>query len=124
MSETEDKDDFVQRAKEKGHHKKARGGSKQPIRDDGSIHKHAERRVAPQFYVEVGPGSYKSAQVTYPPDYLKNQLLKLLRLKEKRDRLRASEVTTANSAENSTEVVTGEEEEEGTTDGTVLENET
>ncbi|XP_026321667.1 uncharacterized protein LOC113231556 [Hyposmocoma kahamanoa] len=34
----------------------------EPIRDHGAKYKHDGRREAPHFYVEVGPGSYKSEQ--------------------------------------------------------------
>lgn len=83
-SETNNTKSLVQKTNGKRHHKNA--GEESNLSDQSAENEHYERRAAPQFYVEVGPGSYKSEQVTYPPDFLKNQLTKLMLLKEKRDR--------------------------------------
>lgn len=113
-SKTEDSHSFVQKARDKGYHRKVR---KEIMQDQSVEISHDFRRVAPYFYVEVGPGSYKSEQVTYPPDYLKNQLMKLMRLKEKRERIKKFEesLTASSVVENATETVTGEGEGEEAT---------
>lgn len=92
----------------KGHHKKE--APEPTVPNESAEVEHDERRAAPEFYVEVGPGSYKSKQVTYPPDYLKNQLMKLMHLKEKRERNKKLEaaLTASSVSENATEIVSGE----------------
>lgn len=113
---------YVSQTNVKGHHKKA--PEKSILINESAEKERDQRRAAPKFYVEVGPGSYKSEQVTYPPDYFKNQLKKLMLLKEKRDRYKKHEkALTASSVDgNATEIVTEAGEE--TTVGTEEEEET
>lgn len=110
VPEDENLETYTQKTFVKGHHKRASEESIVPEPSEG--YERDERRAAPQFYVEVGQGSYKSEQVTYPPDYLKNQLMKLLHLKEKRERNKKiqAELTASSVIGNSSEIVTEEGE--------------